>query len=556
MPTTSQSRGWEETANTMQRHRAETIAAVEPPVPEPPTALPLNVTDIPRKLLPDEVVTITESPTEELLTELAIGELTSAQVTKAFLQRAGLASRLVNCCTELLPERALERAKYLDEYLLKSNKPVGPLHGLPISVKEHVGMKGLDQNAGFVAWVGRIAPDDAVILKLLWNAGCVFYARTTEPQTLMHLECSNNIYGVTVNPYNTKLTCGGSSGGEGALLGLRGSCLGIGSDIGGSIRSPSANNGIFGLRPTSFRLPVAGWMATMMGEEQVVPVIGPMSTSLKGVKIFMKTLLDQKPWLIEPSLVPMPWKMNSQLRKDSNGKKKLRVGVLSDDGVVKPHPPILRGINSIVAKLKDCPDIEVTDFPPYKHDEAWRIIASLYFGDGASEEKEALATSGEPWRPMSEFIIKENPYVKALTVPEVWDLTIQRETYKAAYTRHWNSIGTGILGPDDGQTSTFPDVLSVDAEDKMVDVILCPAGPGCAPPLDCARYWAYDHQAMCHSVTFADLLLILGTSHNGIFSTTHVSYFRRVCTAVPKIKLKQTINLVTIKTNTTMSCVS
>jgi Asp-tRNA(Asn)/Glu-tRNA(Gln) amidotransferase A subunit family amidase len=59
-------------------------------------------------------------------------------------------------------------------------------------------MKGLDLNAGFVAWVGNIAPDDAIILKLLRNAGCVFYARTTQPQTLMHLETSNNIYGVTV----------------------------------------------------------------------------------------------------------------------------------------------------------------------------------------------------------------------------------------------------------------------------------------------------------------------------------------------------------------------
>ena len=89
-------------------------------------------------------------------------------------------------------------------------------------------MKGLDLNAGFVSWVGRMGIDDALILKLLWKAGAVFYARTTEPQTLMHLETSSNIFGVTVNPYNTNLTSGGSSGGEGALQGLKGSCLGIG----------------------------------------------------------------------------------------------------------------------------------------------------------------------------------------------------------------------------------------------------------------------------------------------------------------------------------------
>ncbi len=74
-------------------------------------------------------------------------------------------------------------------------------------------MKGLDLNAGFVSWVGRLGADDALILKLLHRSGAVFYARTTEPQTLMHLECSTNIYGVTVNPHNTKLTSGGSSGG-------------------------------------------------------------------------------------------------------------------------------------------------------------------------------------------------------------------------------------------------------------------------------------------------------------------------------------------------------
>lgn len=72
---------------------------------------------------------------------------------------------------------------------------MGPLHGIPISVKEHMTMKGLDINAGFISWIGRIGEDDAHILKILWAAGCVFHARTTQPQSLMHLETSNNIYG-------------------------------------------------------------------------------------------------------------------------------------------------------------------------------------------------------------------------------------------------------------------------------------------------------------------------------------------------------------------------
>lgn len=302
---------WQEVAAAAQKHRAETIDRVRPSVPEPPVPVALNVTTIPSKLWSPEVTRITELPVEILLQRIATGELRSKEVVTSFLQRAGMAGKLVNCITELLPERAIARATELDDYLAKKGKPIGPLHGLPISVKEHIAMKGLHLNAGFVSWVGNVAPDDGLILKLLWNAGCIFYARTTEPQTLMHLETSSNIYGVTVNPYNTNLTCGGSSGGEGALIGMRGSCLGIGTDIGGSIRSPAANQGLFGLRPTSYRLPLDGFAATMLGQEHIVPVVGPLSTSLEGVKIFMRSLIDQKPWLYDPMLLPMPWRDSS-----------------------------------------------------------------------------------------------------------------------------------------------------------------------------------------------------------------------------------------------------
>ncbi len=96
-------------------------------------------------------------------------------------------------------------------------------------------MEGLGLNAGYVAWWDKVAEEDAHVLQILWRAGAVFHARTTQPQSMMHLETDSNLYGVTVNPYNCDLSAGGSSGGEGALIGLRGSCLGIGTDIGGEL---------------------------------------------------------------------------------------------------------------------------------------------------------------------------------------------------------------------------------------------------------------------------------------------------------------------------------
>ena len=494
---------WQEVAKTAQNHRDDSIRRVEPPIPQIAdlNQLPLDRTDVPKYLLSTEEVVITQTTPEKLVASLASRRYTSTTVISAFLRRAGLAQALANCITELLPERALARAKFLDEYLSKHGKPVGPLHGLPVSVKEHIGMKDLGLNAGFISWWDHKAADDALVLKILWKAGCVFYARTTQPQTLMHLETSNNLYGVTVNPFNSQLTPGGSSGGEGALIALRGSCLGLGTDIGGSIRSPSANCGLYGLRPSSYRIPVSGWSATMEGEEQIIAVLGPLSTSLEGVKMFMKTVINGKPWLYEPSLVPIPWRDQESYLKKPSGKQ-LKVGVIWHDGVVRPHPPVMRALQEVVDKLKDVKSVEIVEWKPYKHDEAWAIISSLYFCDGGQEEVAAIEASGEPWRPLSEFILKENQWVKKLTVEEIWHWTTKREGYRTEYAKIWNDTATGT-----GENGEL---------EGTVDVILCPVGPGAAPPLGCARYWGYtaqwnllDYPALVFPVTRVDPTLDL-----------------------------------------------
>lgn len=116
--------------------------------------------------------------------------------------------------------------------------PIGPLHGLPISVKEMLGIAGLRQTVGYCAWWDKFAPTDAHVVSILLDAGAVIIARTTEPQSMMSLECESKLWGQTSNPWNTSLSSGGSSGGEGALLGMRGSSLGVGTDVGGELLYP------------------------------------------------------------------------------------------------------------------------------------------------------------------------------------------------------------------------------------------------------------------------------------------------------------------------------
>lgn len=214
---------WLAKAALARQVRDNSVARVQPPIAGLPETLPPNSQGLPKAVLTTREIELTENYSVlELISKLQTRQLSSEELTRAFLRRAAVAHAATNCLTELLWDDAIERARHLDSL----PKPIGPLHGLPISTKEHQGTKGKNQtaNGSYVAYVGKFQ-GSTLCLDILWDAGCVFFARTAQPQAIMHLETDSNIYGVTVNPYNRNLTPGGSSGGESALIGIRGSVL-------------------------------------------------------------------------------------------------------------------------------------------------------------------------------------------------------------------------------------------------------------------------------------------------------------------------------------------
>jgi amidase len=215
----------------------------------------------------------------------------------------------------------------------------------------------------------------------------------------------------------------------------------------------------------------------MPGADPVVAVIGPLSTSLTGIKLFMQTVLASKPWLLEPALIPLPWNPTLRFSLD----QPLKIAVLWHDSVVMPHPPISRALRTIVSKLRTIPNIRVVDWEPYLHDEAWAIISSLYFTDGGAEDAAVIAESGEPWRPLTKWIIKENPCVKRLSMQEFFYWQEEREEYRKEYAKVWNDTAAA----KNNQTGEL---------EGVVDVILCPATPGVAPLHNTAKYWGYTSQ--------------------------------------------------------------
>ena len=172
----------------------------------------------------------------------------------------------------------------------------------------------------------------------------LYYTASADSLAVQWPETHNLVFGRTTNPHNRSLTSGGSSGGEGALISLRGSPLGVGSDIGGSIRIPAAFCGLYGLRPSYGRVPYAGAVNSLQGQDSVPSVFGPMCNSISGIKVFMQAVIDQRPWLKDPLAVRKPWDEEAYRLSEHGGGRKLCFAVMWDDDIVIPHPPIIRGL--------------------------------------------------------------------------------------------------------------------------------------------------------------------------------------------------------------------
>ncbi|KAH8113206.1 general amidase [Phellopilus nigrolimitatus] len=420
---------------------------------QPPSDL-LDVTGIPASsgLLTAFELEVTETvDVGILLAKLATSEWSSVNVTRAYYKRAIIAHQVTNCLTEIFVERALSRAAECDAYLKTNGKPMGALHGLPISLKDQFSMKDLETTIGFVYGIGNLAKSDATLVKILYEAGAVPFVRTNVPQTLMWTETFNNVFGRTVNPFNRNLTSGGSSGGEGALVGMKGSPIGVGTDIAGSIRVPSAFNGLYSLRPSSHRLPFEGLVGTLEGWDSVPGVLGPMSNSLSGVKAFTKAVIDLKPWNRDPAVIRKDWDEDAYRLKDHGRGKDLCFAIMWDNGCTLPHPPIRRAMEETKQALM-ASGFKVIDWPSFNYGELCTSLLKMWAG-GVSEDFAAWAAkSGEP---LLKTLAPEGvsvgfewlPPGEKMSVYESWQLQKTKSGLRKEHLDLWESTasltGTG-----------------------------------------------------------------------------------------------------------------
>ncbi|CAI5777245.1 Hypothetical predicted protein [Podarcis lilfordi] len=269
----------------------------------------------------------------ELAEKLREETLSPESVLYTYVKKALEVTQEVNCVTDFIHgcEEQLQE--------VKKQKEKGLLYGIPVSIKDHIGCKGHISTCGLVHFLGKVEKDDSVIVKVLKKQGAIPFVKTNIPQSMINYDCSNLIFGQTINPLNHKKSPGGSSGGEGALIAGGGSLLGFGTDVAGSIRLPSSFCGLCGLKPTGNRLSTLGLASPIAGMKSVTATIGPMARDVDSLVLCMKALLCDELFSLDPSIPPMPFR-----EEIYSSSKPLRIGYYEDDGYFQPSPSMRRAV--------------------------------------------------------------------------------------------------------------------------------------------------------------------------------------------------------------------
>ncbi|KAK0717215.1 amidase signature domain-containing protein [Lasiosphaeria miniovina] len=335
-----------------------------------------------------------------VLPSLGWGILTAVQITTAFCKAAAIAHQI-----------ALERAKYLDEHFATKKVTIGPLHGLPISLKDQFHVKGVDTTMGYVGWIGS-------------NLGIADPSQAHQVKS--HITTDLLSLGADCKTSPPQPPCGGSSGGEGALLTLGGSSLGVATNISGSVCNPAAFNSVFGLKPTPEHLSYRDAANTNPGQNTYRSAVGFLHLAHGAAA---GPALDP----LCSALAPGSGHRAHPLPPACRGRT---------DGIMRPHPPIHRGLKMVAEAVKQAG--HVVDWTPPAHSRAVAIHLDLT-GEPLLQPKAVL-------RPPSSLL-------------EYQAATLEGLAYEFEYSDYWNSTAN-----EDAENNTG----------QVVDAVIMPVAPHAA----------------------------------------------------------------------------
>ncbi|GMR49023.1 hypothetical protein PMAYCL1PPCAC_19218, partial [Pristionchus mayeri] len=331
----------------------------------------------------------------ELREALQSGEVTAESVMRVYYGLAVRAHEKTNCLTNII-KKSLDDARELDEKAKDPSYKKPRLFGIPISIKDAIEIEGQRCTWGLVQKINSIPKEDSYPVVKLRIDGMIPFCQTNVPTTCMSYACDNSIYGTTSCPYSSARSSGGSSGGEGALIGAHGSLIGMGSDIGGSIRIPSAYSGCCGFKPSATRFSTLQLPEPIPWRPICMPTEGPLAQDPHAIVEIMRSIWSDL-FISNRDPLSVPIDFREDLFKEG---KTYRIGFYTTDGYIDPLPGNQRVVREAVEMLR----AKGHELIPFSMgdivNETAKGIWGTVFADGGERSTEIL--KHEPLSPIME----------------------------------------------------------------------------------------------------------------------------------------------------------
>jgi len=304
----------------------------------------------------------------------------------ACLDRIAAVNPRINAVVALADD-SRDRARAADAALDRGDD-VGPLHGVPMTIKDSLDTAGLVTTAGTIGWKDRVPDRDATVVARLRAAGAILLGKTNTPEFTWSDETDNDVYGRTSNPYDMTRTPGGSSGGPAAIIAAGGSPFDIGSDTGDSIRQPAHVCGIAGIKPTQGRVPRTGHWPSFAGIVASLQQLGPMARRVDDLTLILPLIAG--PDGEDPHVAPVPLG-----RPDDVEVGGLRIAAFTDNGIRTPTPETAAAVTAAATALSATGAAVEWRVPPGL-DEAWEAWDALIRSDGYGWLRRLITAAGTP----------------------------------------------------------------------------------------------------------------------------------------------------------------
>ena len=436
------------------------------------------------------------------------GEVSAKEVVESHIRRIKEVDDRLNAVVFRRFDQALAEAAAADEARARGDS-IGPPHGVPVTIKDQFLVTGMPTTFGLPGRASHRANADGPLVGRLRRAGAIVLGKTNVSQLLFYHESDNPLYGRTNNPWNLDRTPGGSSGGEAAIVAAGGSALGLGSDLGGSIRVPAHFCGIAGLKPTSGRLTLLDTPAGIFFAQNVIVYQpGTLARTVDDLALAMSVLAAPGQEDFDPTIEGRTWPDSTVLEVAA-----LRVGLYEDDGWFRPSPAVRRAVRDTGVVLEAC-GARVEPFRPPDVGEALRLFIAVLSADGLQTFHKALR--GQPVDPRLKAFLAVSKIPRPIRPVVAAAMIAAGRPHAGLAVRAGGPWGEhrlrALAGEVEGYRARF--LASLDA--ARLDVLVCP--PHALPAL---THGTGDDLTAITAGSYATLFNVLGLPA-GVMPATHV----------------------------------